>query len=64
MFNNTFPDVTLALTFGRKSLLAAAEGRQPEAAVLFQRLQQDKEYFAKVIPLVRSITSEMLRQQH
>ena len=63
MFNNAFPGVTLALTFARDSLIAAAEGHQPDAAILSRRFQQDQAYFAKLISLVCPIISKTQKRQ-
>ena len=52
-FENVFPDFTLAITFVKRSLIAAAKAHQPGADLIRQRITHDKDYFLKIMPLVR-----------
>jgi hypothetical protein len=52
VFTNTFPNLKIVLIFACDSLVAAAEGHQPEANAIREQFQQDEEYFNKVVPLV------------
>ncbi|KAI9446051.1 hypothetical protein H4582DRAFT_2069399 [Lactarius indigo] len=53
MFNHSFPTAPVAFTFTKESLITAAEKYKPGAAHIQRRLQQDGEYLAKIVPLVR-----------
>jgi len=55
-FENAFPDAILSQRFATKSLITAA-GRRSETAVIHRRLQEDGEYFAKLVSVVRSLVS-------
>lgn len=52
VFTNAFPNLKVTLIFARDSLVAAAEGHQPEANPIRERFREDEEYFNKVVPLV------------
>ncbi|KAN0132250.1 hypothetical protein V8E53_010016 [Lactarius tabidus] len=51
VFTNAFPNLKIMLIFAHDSLVAAAEGHQPEANAICEQFRQDEEYFNKVVPL-------------
>lgn len=57
LFDNTFPDMTLSITFVRDALITAAEGYKPASDRMRQRLMEDENYFSKIAPLVSSTMS-------
>lgn len=60
LFNNAFPDTVVASTLAKGALNLAAENREADGAIFIQhRLQDDEEYLAKLISLVRYIMLEM-----
>ena len=52
----SFPDIAMSSMFVKDALLAAADGRKPESALIHQRLQRDREYMVQISALVSSKT--------
>ena len=59
MFHHAFPDVMLAFSFSKESLITAAEKHKPGAAALHSRLLEDEDYLMKITQLVSSLVKEM-----
>ncbi|KAI9431395.1 hypothetical protein H4582DRAFT_2062778 [Lactarius indigo] len=54
LFNNAFPDVTVAFAFTRDALLTATESHGHGGGIVRRRLQVDDEYLTKLISLSRA----------
>ncbi|KAI9433408.1 hypothetical protein H4582DRAFT_2082328 [Lactarius indigo] len=54
MFNHAFPTAPIAFAFTKESLITAAKKLKPGAVHIQHRLQQDKDYLAKVVPLLHN----------
>ena len=52
LFNNAFPDVCLAFTLIKDSLLTAANRLKPGGKDILEQLECDKDYLLKIMPLV------------
>jgi hypothetical protein len=52
LFNNAFPDVCLAFTLIKDSLLTSANRLKPGAKNILDRLERDEDYLLKITPLV------------
>jgi hypothetical protein len=61
LFTNAFPDVCVALTLIKDSLLNAADhyGHMPGAMDILKQLIHNKDYLLKITPLVRPLYPEM-----
>ena len=60
VFNNTFPDVSVVITFASASLMTTAEDHEPEATMIHQRFREDAKYFGKLVTMVCTPMSELL----
>ena len=58
LFDNAFPDATLALTFATDLLMTTAEDHYPEATNIQRHFNEDPEYFAKFLTVVFTLLSE------
>jgi hypothetical protein len=49
---NAYPDGTIAIAFVRDALLRAILTFSPGAAPMYKRIENDREYFCTILPLV------------
>ncbi|KAH9019344.1 hypothetical protein EDB83DRAFT_2320776 [Lactarius deliciosus] len=54
LFNNAFPDATVAFTLTREALLTATESHGHGGGIVRRRLQVDDEYLTKLVSLSRA----------
>ena len=57
LFEHAFPDTILSHTFIRDALITAAANYGSSATMMHARLISDREYIAKIVPLVRIVNS-------
>jgi hypothetical protein len=55
LFNDAFPDPVAAFRLAKGALTIAAENREADGVLVLHRLQDDDEYVAKLITLVRQL---------